>query len=192
MEAGNFDYLTSQGYVHIVADSRGSGFSEGMYGFHAADEIDLADLIDWAAEQPWCDGNVGTFGISMYGVNSIMAAGQKPKSLKAAVFQEFVTEPYRQGSYHGGVMSLFFYGLYYGVQGDSGFALTSESYKKLMDIPDDVRNQLIEIAKSNEDIRYFSNLWQYCHYPQRNPFFIPNVVHPTYDDFWKHAGAQDG
>lgn len=191
IEAGNSVYLVSKGYIHIVADSRGSGQSEGIFGFHASDRKDLKFLMEWAAEQPWCDGNVGTFGISYYGVNSLLVTTEQPKSMKAAFLQEFVTDAYRQGQYHGGIMTQFFYNLQHGVGGDSGFVLNTESYQKMADVPEDVRNALIEKARSNDDIKHFSNLYQLCHYPQKNPFMIPVLLNDTDNEFYAGVSASD-
>src|SRR4030042_745079 len=67
IEAGDIDYLVSRGYAHVIVDCRGTGTSEGVFGFHAADAPDLYDLVEWIAAQPWCNGNVGTIGISWFG-----------------------------------------------------------------------------------------------------------------------------
>jgi len=36
-----------------------------MFGFFDSQERrDMYDLVEWAAQQPWSDGNVGMIGIS--------------------------------------------------------------------------------------------------------------------------------
>ena len=40
-------------------------------------------MIAWLAEQEWCDGNVGMFGTSYSGFNSLQMACERPPALKA-------------------------------------------------------------------------------------------------------------
>ena len=42
-----------------------------------------ATVIAWLAEQEWCDGNVGMFGTSYSGFNSLQIACERPPALKA-------------------------------------------------------------------------------------------------------------
>ena len=44
---------------------------------------DLAIVIAWLAEQEWCDGNVGMWGTSYSGFNSLQVACERPPALKA-------------------------------------------------------------------------------------------------------------
>ena len=43
------------------------------------------DTIEWAARQPWSDGNIGTFGLSYPGAVQWLAAVESPPHLKAMV-----------------------------------------------------------------------------------------------------------
>jgi putative CocE/NonD family hydrolase len=81
LEAGDTSEIVPRGYVHIVADSRGTGHSEGEYtGTYTSQEgRDGYDLIEWIAQQPWCDGNVGMIGYSYYSkIQSKIAIEQPP------------------------------------------------------------------------------------------------------------------
>jgi predicted acyl esterase len=42
---------------------------------------DFAQVIEWAAEQPWCSGRVGLLGISYYGGSQWRVAALRPKGL---------------------------------------------------------------------------------------------------------------
>ena len=65
IEVGDTEYFCSRGYVHVVADVRGTGHSEGKYDICSTKEQeDGYDLVEWIARQPWCDGNVGMVGVS--------------------------------------------------------------------------------------------------------------------------------
>lgn len=78
-------YLSGHGYACIRVDIRGSGESEGVLkDEYAPQELqDGVEIIDWIAEQPWCDGNVGMMGISWGGFNALQIAALRPKPLKA-------------------------------------------------------------------------------------------------------------
>lgn len=80
-EGGDTTFFTSRGYVHVVGNLRGSGHSDP--GDLAEGKTDAYDLIEWIAQQPWCDGNVGMVGISDYGRRQIDAALTQPPHLKA-------------------------------------------------------------------------------------------------------------
>ncbi|MCK5756068.1 MAG: CocE/NonD family hydrolase, partial [Mycobacterium sp.] len=84
IEAGNTDFWVSRGYVHVIANVRGTGGSGGEFGFFdAAERRDMHDLVEWAATQPWCDGNVGMIGISYFAMAQLEAAVERPPHLKA-------------------------------------------------------------------------------------------------------------
>lgn len=86
-EGGDTIYLTSRGYVHIIAQARSSGKSgDGTHSLAAM--FDHYDLIEWIAAQEWCDGNVGMVGLSNFAVHQLMAAASQPPHLKAIYPQD--------------------------------------------------------------------------------------------------------
>ena len=54
-----------------------------LHGWGAVVDRDDAPRLDGVAEQPWCDGNVGMIGISYFGSMQVLAAAERPPSLKA-------------------------------------------------------------------------------------------------------------
>ena len=93
LEAGDTRRFIANGYVHVIAQPRGSAKSEGHYGH---EDTDHYDVIDWISHQPWCDGNVGMVGISGYAGEQWRAAAQGHPALKA-IF------PYDACSAYGGM-----------------------------------------------------------------------------------------
>jgi predicted acyl esterase len=56
LEAGASDFFAPRGYVHVIANLRGTGGSGGTYTYYDGQERrDLYDLVEWAAQQPWSD-----------------------------------------------------------------------------------------------------------------------------------------
>ena len=108
IEAGNTPFWVSRGYVHVVANVRGTGGSGGEFGFFDAQERrDMHDLVEWAAAQPWSDGNVGMIGISYFAMTQLEAAVEKPPHLKAIFPVAVTADLFEAASHHGLVSSAF-------------------------------------------------------------------------------------
>ncbi len=73
------------GYAVCRVDVRGTGSSPGdpLDEYQQAEQTDLPDAIGWLAAQEWCDGQVGMFGTSYSGFNSLQIACERPPALKA-------------------------------------------------------------------------------------------------------------
>jgi putative CocE/NonD family hydrolase len=79
-------HFAAHGYASLLVDFRGTGGSGGVCTdtFDAANEgKDGADVVEWAAAQPWSDGSVGVWGMSYGGILSLAIAAQRPPHLKA-------------------------------------------------------------------------------------------------------------
>ncbi len=108
IEAGNTDFWVSRGYVHLIANVRGTGGSGGTFGFFDAQERrDMYDLVEWAAAQPWCDGNVGMIGISYFAMTQLEAAVERPPHLKAIFPVAATADLYDAAAHHGLASSSF-------------------------------------------------------------------------------------
>ncbi|WP_067715098.1 CocE/NonD family hydrolase [Nocardia yamanashiensis] len=76
--------LVQSGYTQVVADVRGTGFSEGVWQvFQEREQLDSVEVIDWASKQSWSDGKIGMSGISYSAINQVHAAERQPAALKA-------------------------------------------------------------------------------------------------------------
>ncbi len=79
-------WFAARGYVSVRVDIRGFGASEGVptnREYSEQEQLDGERVIAWLASQPWSNGNVGMFGISWGGFNSIQMAMRRPAALKA-------------------------------------------------------------------------------------------------------------
>ena len=81
------EYFAQHGFAFCRLDIRGTGSSEGIaLDEYTPDETqDGYDAVEWLAAQPWCNGNVGMWGISYGGFTSIQVAMLQPPHLKAIV-----------------------------------------------------------------------------------------------------------
>lgn len=80
IDAGDTRRFLAAGYIHVIAQSRGTAKSEGQF---LDEQWDHYDLIEWISKQAWCDGNIGMVGISAYAGEQWRAAAQQHPALKA-------------------------------------------------------------------------------------------------------------
>src|SRR6201747_3170367 len=108
VEAGASDFFVPRGYVHVIANCRGTSGSGGTFGFFDAQERrDMHDLVEWAAAQPWSDGNVGMGGISYFAMKQLEGAVEQPPHLKAIFPVAGTFDLYESATHHGLVSSSF-------------------------------------------------------------------------------------
>ncbi len=81
------EWLAARGFAFCRLDVRGTGSSGGVAldEYMARETQDGYDAVEWLAAQPWCNGNVGMWGISYGGFTSIQVAMLRPPHLKAIV-----------------------------------------------------------------------------------------------------------
>jgi putative CocE/NonD family hydrolase len=101
-EYKTFEKAVARGYAVVVQDVRGRYASDGEFVAYQNEGRDGYDTIEWVAQQPWCDGNVGTFGLSYPGAVQWLGAVENPPHLKAMVPAMTFSTP-RNFFYSGGV-----------------------------------------------------------------------------------------
>jgi predicted acyl esterase len=108
IEAGSSDFFVPRGYVHVIANNRGTSGSGGTFGFFDGQERrDMYDLVEWAAAQPWSNGNVGMIGISYFAGTQMEAAVERPPHLKAIMPIAGTYDLYESATHHGLMSSSF-------------------------------------------------------------------------------------
>ena len=78
-------YLAGFGYAAVRVDMRGTGESDGVLTdeYSQQEQDDALEILAWIREQPWCDGNLGVWGISWGGFNALQIAALRPPGLGA-------------------------------------------------------------------------------------------------------------
>ncbi len=114
-ETNDIEWFVSMGYAYVHHDMRGSGKSvEGSWQFFSQEEQnDFYDVIEWAAEQAWCNGNIGMIGESLLAWSQWFAAAMQPPHLKCIAPFDGGADMYRDVAYHCGIMSLGFMTAWY-------------------------------------------------------------------------------
>jgi uncharacterized protein len=81
-------FFARRGYACLTLDRRGFGASEGTSEdppFSPIERQDGVDALAWMAEQPWCAGETGMWGISYGADTALSVASAQPPSLRAIV-----------------------------------------------------------------------------------------------------------
>jgi uncharacterized protein len=108
-EAPDPAHWLKRGYVVINADLRGWGTSEGEPDVLSEQEgLDIYDLVEWAAQQPWSSGRVGMSGVSYLAVSQWIGAATRPPHLRAICPWEAFTDFYRDFARPGGILETGF------------------------------------------------------------------------------------
>jgi len=192
IEAGVTDFWVPRGYVHVIANLRGTCGSGGTFNFFDAQERrDLHDLVEWVAAQPWCDGNVGMIGISYFAMTQLEAAVERPPHLKA-ILPLAVTADMYDGASHHGLLSSSFVTPFLAMIG-----LTSERSDKLwrskpVGLARRVLNsprvhKKFETANGEAAVTMLRQLLRLPHnpHPWDELWLECAVKHPTRDEWWE-------
>lgn len=183
IECGDSEYFASRGYVHVIANARGCGESDGDYQLMGPlEQQDGYDLIEWIAGQPWCTGAVGMVGVSYFSWIQYLVAAQNPPHLKAISPLEGATDYYRDVAYRGGILSLGF--LSYWNTEMSDRASISQSERELS--PAELERAVARTKEENPDIAHLYSVYQLLCAPRKNPPVFDALLHPA-DGEWYHV-----
>jgi len=78
-------YFASHGYAFALVDVRGRGNSSGDFEPFANEPRDGHDVVEWFAQQPFCDGKVAMWGGSYAGFDQWATAKEFPAHLATIV-----------------------------------------------------------------------------------------------------------
>src|SRR6266404_4392967 len=78
-------YFASHGYIFALVDVRGRGNSGGDFEPFANEPRDGHDVVEWLAQQPFCDGKVAMWGGSYAGFDQWATAKEFPPHLATIV-----------------------------------------------------------------------------------------------------------
>jgi len=95
------------GYAFVIQDCRGRYGSEGSFTKYLDEAEDGVDTLAWILRQPWCDGRVGTLGLS-YGahVQSALACLDPPGLTAMFLDSGGFSSAYHGGARQGGAFEL--------------------------------------------------------------------------------------
>ncbi|GGT87876.1 CocE/NonD family hydrolase [Streptomyces lateritius] len=162
-------WYAGHGYASVRVDVRGHGNSEGLPGdeYDATELADGVAVVNWLAEQDWCTGKVGMFGISWGGFNSLQIAALAPEPLKAVVTVCSTDDRYDNDVHY---------------MGGSVLAVDMHAWAATM----------LAFVSRPPDPRYAGETWREMWLERLeavDPFLHTWLAHQTRDDYWKHGSV---
>jgi hypothetical protein len=179
-ESKTFEKGVARGYAVVIQDVRGRYASDGEFNPYQNEGRDGYDTIEWAASQPWSDGNVGTFGLSYPGAVQWLAAVENPPHLKAMVPAMTFSTP-RNFFYSGGVFD--------GSWLDWIWFNIAPDVRRRKNLPGPkTHKEAAESWKSeHERMQSFLPLRDLPDLKQVAPFYYEWLSHPPADPWWDWA-----
>lgn len=158
-------YFAEHGYAHVLADFRGLGGSSGIAteAMSFAEAADGAELVEWVAAQPWCDGAVGMWGGSYGGITSFQTASLRPPHLRAIAPIFGSVDTYFDFFYPGGCFNCL------GAVGAWGSFMLA---------------MLLSPPMFQDPGGRWHDVWQE-RLERAEPYLLPWLDHPDHDEFWQ-------
>jgi uncharacterized protein len=162
------------GYVGIMAYSRGKGYSRDEIFPYEHDGQDVYDVIDWITKQPWSNGKVGMFGGSYNGFTQWATTKNLHPALKTIVPSASVAPGLDVPMTNNVFMSFVFPWIYYV---SNNRYLDDEDYNNIAGW-DSLNTRWYALGKP---YRSLDSLLGRC----TNPIFQRWIAHPGYDKYWQ-------
>jgi len=169
-EAPDPAFWVAHDYTVIHVDVRGFGKSGGkregtLRSWSEAEIQDYYEIIEWAGQQEWSNGNVGLSGVSYLAMSQFHAASICPPHLKAINPWEGVSDAYRDTCFPGGIPESNFH-----VYWETRYLERKFNEAAVTEFLDPVKNQsLLETA------------------PQLEKITVPTLICATWSDQGLHS-----
>jgi putative CocE/NonD family hydrolase len=173
-------WFADAGYAFVLQDCRGRYASEGGFTKYLSEGEDGVDTLAWLHDQPWCDGRIGTLGLS-YGahVQSALACLDPPGL--AAMFLD-----------SGGFASAF----HGGARQGGAFELKQLTWarKHALLSPKTAADPARRAALEAEDISaWIGRRWSIGHSPlsaapEYERYIVEQWDNDQFSDFWRRNG----
>jgi uncharacterized protein len=174
-------FFVRQGYVVIYQDCRGRYKSGGEFVKYLSDGNDGFDTCAWIVGQPWCNGRIGTMGLS-YAAHTQGALGSAGAPGVAAMFLDSggFSNAYQGGIRQGGAFEL---------------KQATWAFNQALDSPEIESNPARLAAMKAIDIRqWFRRMpWRrgdspVSLAPEYETYLFEQWEHGAFDGFWKQLG----
>lgn len=178
-EAG---FFASHGYVAVVQDCRGRYASEGGFTKYVGEGQDGFDTLEWLAQQPWCDGKVGTYGLSYAAHTQAALACLSPPNLACMWLDSGgFANAFSSGCRNGGAFEL---------------RQVTWAFREAMESPEVLRHPMVaKAAFESQNIHdWFRRLpWKKGHSPLRwapdyEDYLMEIWGRECFDDYWRQVG----
>ncbi len=174
-------FFTRHGYVFIYQDCRGRYSSEGVFRKYLDEAADGYDTCAWIVQQPWCNGRIGTMGLSYAAHTQAALASLNPPGL-AAMFIDSggFSNAYQSGIRQGGAFEL---------------KQATWAYNQALKSPSVMADPQRRAALEAIDLHaWFADMpWRPGHSPvtvapEYEDYLFEQWTHGTFDDYWAQPG----
>ena len=171
-------YFTQHGYAVVYQDCRGRYKSGGRFTKYLSEAEDGYDTLAWVMRQPWCNGRIGTFGLS-YAAHTQAALGCLDPPGLTAQFLDCggFSNAYRSGIRHDGAFDL---------------KQATWAYNNALA---DAKDPVVRAALKAQDIRaWFARMpWRkgdspVSAAPEYEDYLFGQWSHGVFDAFWEQPG----
>ena len=174
-------YFVSQGYVFVYQDCRGRYDSEGEFVKYLSDGLDGFDTCQWITHQAWCNGKIGTMGLS-YAAHTQGALACADSPGIAAMFLD-----------SGGFANAFQDGIRQG--GAFELKQVTWAYRAAIESPSVLKDPVrLKSLKAIDISGWFARMpWKRGHSPlsaapEYESYVYDQWEHGNFDGFWKQLG----
>jgi len=175
-------YFARRGYVAVMQDVRGRFQSEGEWYPFAKEAPDGHDSVEWAAAQPWCDGNVGTMGGSYCGSDQSALATLNPPHLRAMVVAVGTSNYHKSSMRQNGALELRFMVYAFRMATTSREALADATLKAALTADFERVGEWLTrtpYKKGSSALRFL---------PSYEQWLLDILAEGDYNDYWRQRG----
>ena len=165
-------HWSQHGYVGARVDCRGTGSSEGSNDdeYRPVEQRDGYDVVEWIAEQEWCDGKVAMTGGSYGGFTSVQVAALAPPHLVTIIPWNYTDDRYTDDCHYRGGAWRCYYDI--GAYGCSMVGMNA-----MPPYPEYSGERWAEV-------------WEE-HLEQNNPYLLTWLANQTDGEYWRAGSIRD-
>jgi putative CocE/NonD family hydrolase len=177
-------FFAVRGYVCIMQDVRGRFQSEGDWVFLLNEGPDGVDSIEWIAQQPWSDGQIGTIGLSYSTATQQSAAVLNPRGLNAQFHLDGGYNYFYRTIRHSGAFEI-------GVLLPYVFRMACTSKEALADrqVRDALDTFWTNMKPWLDHLPMRADVSPLKLVPSYQAWFLEYWRHGDYDNYWRRPGA---
>ena len=174
-------YFTAHGYAVVFQDCRGRYGSEGVFEKYLADGEDGFDCCAWIMAQPWCDGRIGTMGLSYAAHTQASLGCLDPPGLCAQVLDSGgFSDAWQGGIRRGGAFEL---------------KQATWAFNQAVLAPETRADPVRAAALAAEDLAAWFTRWPWKpghspvrHAPEYEAYLFEQWTHGAFDAYWQRLG----
>lgn len=173
--------FTDAGFACVFQDCRGRYQSTGTFTKYINEAEDGFDTCQWIIQQPWCNGSIGSMGLSYAAHTQMAMACLNPPGLACmAMDSGGFSSAYECGIRQGGAFEL---------------KQATWAYRQALVSPEAKADPVLKLALESEDIiEWFKHMpWKRGHSPLRHipdyeDYLLEQWEAGEFGEFWKKSG----